>query len=74
MNIPDHFSESLETVFRVKNTILKLFDADLDTRSGMEKIGIRDKHPISATLSRIKKSKIFSTKMCLFYLMFFKEE
>ena len=28
MNIPDNFSESLETVFRVKNTVLKFFDAD----------------------------------------------
>jgi hypothetical protein len=39
MNIPDHFSESLETVFRVKNTsgsgIRNLFD----TGSGMEKFG-----------------------------------
>jgi hypothetical protein len=33
MNIPDHFSDSLETVFRVK--ILKFFDADLDPGSGI---------------------------------------
>jgi hypothetical protein len=33
MNIPDHFSESLETVFRVK--ILKFFDADPDPGSGI---------------------------------------
>jgi hypothetical protein len=57
MNILDHISESLETVFGVK--ILTFFDADadpgifltLDPRSGMEKIRIRDKHPGSATLS-----------------------
>jgi hypothetical protein len=59
MNIPDHISESLETIFWVK--ILKFFDADagswnrfltLDPGSGMEKFGsgIRDKHPGSATL------------------------
>ncbi len=43
MNIPDNFSASLETVFKVK--ILKLFYADprpgiwniFDPRSGMEK-------------------------------------
>jgi len=45
MNIPDHFSESLETVFRVENTrnlwcgsgsgIWNIFD----TGSGMEKFG-----------------------------------
>jgi hypothetical protein len=46
MNNPDHISESLETVFGVK--ILKFFEAD--PRSGLEKIGIRDKHPGSATL------------------------
>jgi hypothetical protein len=47
MNIQDHFSESLETVLRLK--ILKFFDADPDpgsgnflTReSGMEKFGSR---------------------------------
>jgi hypothetical protein len=47
MNIPDHISESLETIFGVK--ILKFFDADadsgifltLDPGSGMEKIRIR---------------------------------
>jgi hypothetical protein len=36
MNIPDRFSESLETVFWVKNSkILKFFDADPDSVSGM---------------------------------------
>jgi hypothetical protein len=58
VNIPDHISESLETIFWVK--ILKLFVADadpdpvsgnlFDPGSGMEKIRIRDKHPGSATL------------------------
>jgi hypothetical protein len=46
MNIPDHFSESLETIFWVK--ILKFFEADavqgfrnlFDPGSGMEKIRI----------------------------------
>jgi hypothetical protein len=39
MNIPDHISESLETIFWVK--ILKFFDED--TGSGMGKIRIRDR-------------------------------
>jgi hypothetical protein len=58
MNNPDHISEILGTIFRVK--MLKFFDAD--PGSGMEKIrirdpvwetfgsGLRDKHPGSATL------------------------
>jgi hypothetical protein len=45
MNIPDHISESLETIFWVK--ILKFFNADpgwknSDPGSGMGKIRIRD--------------------------------
>ncbi len=44
MNNPDHISESLSTIFRIK--ILKFFDAD--PGSGMEKIRIRDKQPGSA--------------------------
>jgi hypothetical protein len=50
--IPNHFSESLETIFWVK--ILKFFDADpgsenlFDPGSGMGKNRIRDKHPGSA--------------------------
>jgi hypothetical protein len=32
MNIPDHISESLETIFRIK--ILKFFDADVDPEPG----------------------------------------
>jgi hypothetical protein len=39
MNIPDHISESLETIFCLK--ILKLFDTDPDPGSGMEKFGSR---------------------------------
>jgi hypothetical protein len=62
MNIPDHISKSLETIFGFKR--LKFIDADpdpgsgifftLDPRSGMEKFGsgIRDKHPGSATLHK----------------------
>jgi hypothetical protein len=58
MNIPDHISESLETIFWVK--IIKFSDADadpesgklFDPESGMEKIRIRDNHPGSATLHR----------------------
>jgi hypothetical protein len=56
VNIPDHISKSLETIFWV--TILKFFDADADpdpgsADSGWKKFGsrIRDKHPGSATLS-----------------------
>jgi hypothetical protein len=63
MNIPDHFSESLVTVFWVK--IFKFFDADpgirdlLDPGSGMKKFGsgIRYKHPGSATLEKSKTKK-----------------
>jgi hypothetical protein len=33
MNIPDHFSEILETIFKVK--ILKFFNADPDPVSGI---------------------------------------
>ncbi len=40
MNIPDHISESLETIFWVK--ILKFFDADADPGSGIKKNLIRD--------------------------------
>jgi hypothetical protein len=48
MNNPEHIFESLETIFRVKNQILKFFNAD----PGWKKpgYGIRDKHPGSATL------------------------
>jgi hypothetical protein len=53
--LPDHISENLETIFRLKYLILccgcgfgsgNLFDP----KSGMEKIRIRDEHPGSATL------------------------
>jgi len=54
MNVLDHFSESLETIFWLKNTsILKCGSGiflTLDPGSGMEKIQIRDKNPGSATL------------------------
>jgi hypothetical protein len=54
MNIPDHFSESLETNFWVKNTEKNYADPDPGSfrhwiRDG--KIRIRDKHPRSATRS-----------------------
>ncbi len=50
MNILDHISESLETIFCVK--ILRFFDADADPESGnlvdpgsgREKIGFRYEH------------------------------
>jgi hypothetical protein len=70
MNIPDHFSESLETVIRQK--YLHFFDAvpdsgseifsTLDPGSRMEKFGsrIRDKHQGSATLDFSKKDFIIS--------------
>jgi hypothetical protein len=45
MNTPDHISESLKTIVRVK--ILKFFKFKFGF--GMEKIRIRDKHPRSAT-------------------------
>jgi hypothetical protein len=62
MNIPEHFSESLETVVWVKNTVHKFFDVETDPGSrifltldrdpGWKKFGsgIPDKHPGSATL------------------------
>jgi hypothetical protein len=59
MNIPDHISKRLETIFWVKILKLPVFDTDpdpgifltLDPGSGMVKIRIRDKHPGSATLT-----------------------
>jgi hypothetical protein len=52
MNILDHFSESLEIIFWVKNTYISGIRNTFDPGSGMEKFepGIRDKHPGSATL------------------------
>jgi hypothetical protein len=55
MNIPDHISESLETMFWVKmlNLILKFSDADADLGSGHlfdPGSGIRDRHTGTATL------------------------
>jgi hypothetical protein len=67
MNILDHISESLETIFWVK--ILKFFDVDADPDPGSGnvfdsgwKIWIRDKHPGSATLIVARK---FSTLLIL---------
>ncbi len=67
MNIPDHLSESSETVFRVK--VLKIFSCGsgtgtqnlFDPGSRMEKFrsGIRDKHPGSATLDIGKLIQIY---------------
>jgi hypothetical protein len=68
MNIPDNFSESLETVFRVK--ILKFFDADpdpgirnlIDPGSGMEKFGsgIQGQKDFESLIRiRIKEFKYF---------------
>ncbi len=53
MNIPNRFSERLETVLGLK--IVQFFDADPDPGSGMEKFGsgIRGKHPGSAALLKI---------------------
>jgi hypothetical protein len=64
MNISDHISENLETIFWVK--ILKFLDADPDPDPGIFltrdpgwkkfRSGIRDKHPGSVTPLRIKPS------------------
>jgi hypothetical protein len=56
MNVPDNFSESLETVFGLK--LLKFFDADPDPGSRIKDLvyrgsGIRNKHPGSATLVNV---------------------
>ncbi len=65
MNVLDHFSESLETIFWLKNmSILKCGSGiflTLDPGSGMEKIQIRDKNPGSATL-------VYWIAYCLLYL------
>ncbi len=70
MNIPDHFSESLETVLGLK--IFKFFDDPdpgsgifLTLRSGIEKksgSGIRNKHPksfFSESLETVFRVKVF---------------
>ncbi len=57
MNIPDHISESLKTVFGFKkllNSLMRIRIRDpkfFDRGSRVEKIRIRDKHLGSATLS-----------------------
>jgi hypothetical protein len=66
MNNPDHISESLETIFRVK--IFKFFDADPGTV--MEKIRIRDPektYRISTTTKTwyfLIPLQIFNTFLC----------
>jgi hypothetical protein len=50
MNIPDHISESLETIFGLKyfNSLMRAgsgIPESFDPGSGMGKIQIRDKHP-----------------------------
>jgi hypothetical protein len=49
MNIPNHISESLETVFLFKNTGSGIFFTR-DPGWKKFKSGIRDKHPGSATV------------------------
>jgi hypothetical protein len=49
MNIPDHISLSLETIFGILYTLIRVRKI-LYPGSGMEKIRIRDKYPGSATL------------------------
>jgi hypothetical protein len=70
INIPDHISESFETIFWVK--ILKFFDVDpnpgifLTRDPGLKKFGsgIRDKHHGSATLlAAFSNSRSKSKKM-----------
>jgi hypothetical protein len=55
MNIPDHFSESLETVLGLK--IFNFFDADpiwnlFDPRAGIRKLKIRIRDPGSYSCHR----------------------
>jgi hypothetical protein len=63
MNNPDHISDSLEKLLRLKylNSLLRIRDPGwktFESGSGMGKIQIRDKHPGSATLKkRMRKSE-----------------
>jgi hypothetical protein len=59
MNIPDHISKSLETIFwlkyldylmRIRSGIRNLFDPGSGIRDGKIRIRDPDKHPGSATL------------------------
>jgi hypothetical protein len=51
MNDPDHISECFETIFGLKYLNYLIRNPGWkELGSGMEKIGIRDKHPVSATL------------------------
>jgi hypothetical protein len=62
-NIPDHISESLETICWVKNmylnSLLRIRNL-FDPASGMEKFGsvIRVKHPGSATLPETDRIRV----------------
>jgi hypothetical protein len=59
MNILDHISESVDTIFRVKNSLIRIRNL-FEPGSRMEKIQIREKHPGSATIISpfIKSRKI----------------
>jgi hypothetical protein len=54
MIIPDHFSQSLETVFRTK--ILKFFDADQDPGPGISDPGWKNSDPGSGINIPIRKT------------------
>jgi hypothetical protein len=83
MNILDHISESLETIFWGYNTVLKLFDADAnsdprifltpDPGSGMENFRIRDPGYASrihnTTLFRVPEVNIDHHQSLLFFLI-----
>ncbi len=62
MNILDPIFENIGSVFCVKNTLMRIRIRDLvNPGSGIEKNGIRDKHPGSAILK--KKLKILQKIM-----------
>jgi hypothetical protein len=78
LNILDHLSESLETIFRVE--ILKFFDANLDLGSGIfliwireGKIRIRDKHPGFVTLENKRKFSQIIDDLTVLQDAYFKE-
>ncbi len=75
INIPDHISKSLVTIFWVKK-ILKFFVAGLDPGSNSFLIpdpgsgkeifgsGIREKHPETATLLTVQYRCVQETPLC----------
>ena len=65
MNIPDHISESLETIFCLKTYFLTLDPAGI--RDG--KIRIRNNYPGSATLLPIKSDGRLQIKLGIFLPM-----